>query len=279
MWSGFIGVLIFSLTLPATRFAVDGLDPAWVSLGRGVVAGAIALPILLLSHQPRPSRRQLKSLAAISFGVVFGFPLFTSLAMRLTDASHGAVIIGLLPMVTAIISARVSHEKLSRRFWICAGLGALVVATYALSQSKGALNWGDSFLVLAVLTSAVGYAFGGRLSQELGGWQTIAWALVLSLPLTLPPWLWLSWGQDFSQVKWQAWTGFAYVSLFSQFIGFLFWYGGMVKAGVARVSQVQLLQLFLTLIFSAMINHEQVELATWAVASVIVGLVWAIRRP
>ena len=278
MWLGFIGVLIFSLTLPATRFAVVGLEPAWVALGRAVLAGLISLAFLALTQQKRPNRQQLKSIAAIIFGVVFGFPLFTSLAMRHTDASHGAVIIGLLPMVTAMISARLHRETLSRGFWTCSVVGALVVLVYAISVSKGGLGWADLYLVLAVFTSAIGYAVGGKLAQELGGWQTIAWALTYSLPIMIGPWLYLSIGVDFEKVSLSAWLGFGYVAIFSQLIGFFFWYGGMAKAGVARVSQVQLLQLFLTLIFSSLINGEQVGWTTWSVAFVVVALVWLIKN-
>jgi drug/metabolite transporter (DMT)-like permease len=278
MWLGFIGVLIFSLTLPATRFAVESFDPAWLAIARAVLAGLIGAVVLFITKQKRPQPHQMKSLAAIIGGVVFGFPFFTSVAMKTVDASHGAVVVGLLPMATAIVSAAVSRERLSRAFWACSIIGAIIVLGYAISQGKGAIGLGDICLLLAVACAAVGYAFGGKLSQELGGWQTIAWALLYSLPLMILPLIYFSWGFNFSAVKTSAWLGFLYVSLFSQFIGFFFWYGGMAKAGVARVSQVQLLQLFLTLIFSALINQEQVTLLTWAVAITIVALVWLIKR-
>jgi drug/metabolite transporter (DMT)-like permease len=278
MWFGFIGVLIFSLTLPATRFAVIGLEPSWLAIARAVLAALIAAGVLFATGQKPPNRQQIKYLLAVILGVVFGFPLFTSIAMTTTDASHGAVVLGLLPMATAIVSAKVNHERLSKTFWICATAGAIIVLTYAISQGKGSLGWGDLCLVLAVALASIGYAFGGKLSQTLGGWQTIAWALVLALPLTIPPLIYLSWGFNFGTVKPSAWLGFLYVSLFSQLIGFFFWYGGMAKAGVGRVSQIQLLQLFMTLIFSALINHESVSFLTWTVAVMVVALVWLIKR-
>ncbi len=278
MWLGFIGVLIFSLTLPATRFAVESFDPAWLAIARAVLAALLGAVVLVVTKQKRPQPHHLKSVAAISAGVVFGFPFFTSVAMKTVDASHGAVVVGLLPMATAIVSAKVNHERLSRTFWVCAMLGAAIVFGYAISQGKGALGWGDACLLLAVAFAAVGYAYGGKLSRELGGWQTITWALLYSLPIMIAPLIYFSWGFNFAAVKPSAWLGFLYVSLFSQFLGFFFWYGGMAKAGVGRVSQVQLLQLFLTLIFSALINQEQVTLLTWAVAVTIVALVWFIKR-
>jgi drug/metabolite transporter (DMT)-like permease len=278
MWLGFIGVLIFSLTLPATRFAVESFDPAWLAIARAVLAALLGAVVLVVTKQKRPQPHHLKSIVAISAGVVFGFPFFTSVAMKTVDASHGAVVVGLLPMATAIVSAKVNHERLSRTFWVCAMLGASIVLGYAVSQGKGALGWGDACLLLAVAFAAVGYAYGGKLSQELGGWQTITWALLYSLPIMIGPLIYFSGGFNFAAVKPSAWLGFLYVSLFSQFLGFFFWYGGMAKAGVGRVSQVQLLQLFLTLIFSALINQEQVSLLTWAVAVTIVALVWFIKR-
>jgi drug/metabolite transporter (DMT)-like permease len=278
MWLGFIGVLIFSLTLPATRIAVEGLEPAWLAIARAVLAGLIGALALFLTKQKRPKGHQLKSIVAIIAGVVFGFPFFTSMAMKTVDVSHGAVVVGLLPMATAIVSAFVNRERLNRAFWVCSALGAVIVLAYAISQGQGALGWGDLCLLFAVASAAVGYAIGGKLSRELGGWQTIAWALLYSLPMMILPLIYFSWGFNFAAVKPSAWLGFLYLSIFSQFIGFFFWYGGMAKAGVARVSQVQLLQLFLTLIFSALINQEKVSWLTWAVAIVIVALVWLIKR-
>lgn len=275
---GFIGVLIFALTLPATRLAVAGLDPVWVALGRVVVAALLALPILLVTRQVRPAPTQARLLMGVMVGVVFGFPLFTSLAMQRVDASHGAVVLGLLPIATAMVGAWQGGERLPRAFWACAAVGAALVLGYALIHSQGRPGWADGYLLLAVASSALGYASGGKLSRSLGGWQTIAWALVFGLPLSLPIFVGLSLDLNLAKVPLSAWLGFGYLTVFSQLLGFLFWYGGMARAGVARVSQVQLLQLFLTLIFSAAINGEYASADTWGVALLVVGLVWFIRR-
>lgn len=278
MLIGLGGVIAFSLTLPMTRISVTQLDPTWHALARAAGAGALAAIVLRITGQRRPAREHWPDLAAVIAGVVLGFPWLSSIAMRLTDASHGAVITGLLPLATVIAAASRSHERPSPRFWLAAVAGSAVVVAYALYHGDGRLTPGDLAMLGAVAAGAIGYAAGGRLARTLGGWQTISWALVGALPLLLPPLAWLTAAQDFSIVGARAWGGFAYVTVMSQFVGFFFWYGGMAIAGIARVSQVQLLQLFFTLVASAWLAGEQVDASTWIVALIVVALVAFGRR-
>ena len=198
--------------------------------------------------------------------------------MRSTDASHGAVISGLLPFATVIAAAWRASERPAPSFWFAAFAGSAVVVAFALRNGGGALHSGDWAMLAAVAGGALGYAEGGRLARSLGGWQTIAWALVVAAPLLALPTLWLSLAQPFASASRAAWAGFLYVSIFSQLIGFLFWYGGMAIGGVARVSQVQLLQLFFTLIFAWWLLDESVDATTWLVAGLVVLLIAVGRR-
>ncbi len=270
---GFLGVLAFSLTLPMTRMAVAEIDPVWLAFARAEVAAALAALALFARGVPLPARRHWGALFGAALGVVLGFPLLSSLAMRTTEAAHGSIIVALLPLATVIAAARLAHERPTRAFWGAALAGSAVVLGFALARGSGSLSAGDLALLGAVAAGAVGYAYGGMLSRHLGGWQTICWILVFSAPLLLIPTAWLTVVKPFAQVSWQAWAGFAYVSVFSQLVGFFFWYGGMALGGVARVSQVQLLQLFLTLIFAGLINGELVGASTWLVAALVVLIV------
>ncbi|MGD9945779.1 MAG: DMT family transporter [Burkholderiaceae bacterium] len=277
MLLGLAGVLMFSLTLPLTRIAVAAIDARWLALARAEVAALFAAAILWASGQRWPERRHWPALACVAFGVVLGFPLFSSLAMRSTDAAHGSVIVGLLPLLTAIVAARIAGERPGRRFWAATAAGSTVVVAFALREGAGSLQAGDVALLGAVATGAIGYAWGGRLARELGGWQTICWALILAAPILLIPTLWLSWTLDFSAAGPAHWLSFAYISLFSQLIGFFAWYGGMALGGVARVSQVQLLQLFFSLIFAASLVGERVGALTWLTAGIIVAILVVAR--
>ncbi len=113
----------------------------------------------------------------------------------------------------------------------------------------------------------------------MGGQQVISWALVLSAPLLLPLVLVLSWshGAAIAEAGARAWFGFAYVSVFSMFVGFFFWYRGMATGGVARVGQVQLVQPFLTLLGAALILGEALEWATILFAVAVIAVVAAGR--
>ncbi|MYM24564.1 EamA family transporter [Duganella sp. FT135W] len=286
MLLGLIGVAIFSLTLPFTRLAVgagtsaDGLSPMFVALGRALAAAVLAGGWLYWKRAPLPPRSALPALAMVAIGCVIGFPWLTSVAMRSLPAAHGAVLVGVLPLATAMFAALLGGEKPSKGFWIMAILGSVLVAGFALRQSGGTLHAADIAIFLAVLLAAMGYAAGGCLSQTLGGQQTICWALVLAAPLLLPVVGWLAWHEapQIAHASAAAWTGFAYVSVFSMFIGFFFWYRGMALGGVARVGQVQLVQPFLSVLAATVVLGEALEWQTVIFAIAVIAVVGTGRK-
>lgn len=285
MLLGLTGVAIFSLTLPFTRLAVADLDPTFAAMARAVGAALLAALWLGMRRAPLPPRAAWPALAAVAGGCVIGFPLLSSLAMRALPASHGAVLVGILPLATALCAALRGHERPSPAFWASALLGSALVIGFALYQGGGALHAADLALFGAVLAAAWGYAEGGRLAQTLGGQQVISWALLLSLPVALPLAGWDIWrhGAAMAAAGPAAWGGFAYTCVFSMFVGFVFWYRGMAKGGVARVGQVQLLQPFLTLLGAAAVLGEPLRaahllFALAVIASVALGRRMAVRR-
>jgi drug/metabolite transporter (DMT)-like permease len=268
---------VFSLTLPFTRMAVAELNPVFVALGRAVVAACFSGLLLWQMRARLPQAAQLKSLAITALGVVIGFPVFSSVAMSYVPASHGAIVLGILPLATALFAALRFHERPSLGFWLMALLGSGLVVLFALQQGGGSFQMADLALFAAVVAAAMGYAEGGRLSQSMGGQQVICWALLLSLPVLLPLTAWLGWRYGVHASP-RAWLGFAYVSLFSMFIGFFFWYKGLALGGIARVGQVQLLQPFLTLLGAALILGEALDWHKLGFAVAVVAVVGLGRR-
>lgn len=270
-----LGVLAFSLTFPATVFALDGLDPYLIGIGRAAVA-AIAAAIALLATRLRrrpdgwwPRRADLVPLGIVGLGVVFGFPVLSTLALHSgASAGHGAVVIGLLPAATAVLAVLRAHERPSRAFWAASGAGALCVTGFALARGAGRLNAADLLLFGALLAGAFGYAEGGRLAKHMPGWRVISWALVLTAPVSIPVTAVLL-AQTHPHWTAKAGIGFGYVSLFSMFLGFFAWYAGLGRAGIARASQTQLAQPLLTLVWSALLLGERLDPAT-ALAAVAV---------
>lgn len=277
MWLGLIGVAMFSLTLPFTRMAVIELNPVFIALGRAMVAALCAGWLLWRMRAPKPLASQWRGLAITALGCVVGFPVFSAIAMRYVPASHGAIVLGILPLATALFGALRFGERPSAGFWIAALAGSALVIVFALRQGGGELQLADLALIAAVLAAAMGYAEGGSLSQAMGGQQVISWALVLSVPVLLPATIWLGWHYGVSASV-RAWIGFGYVSLFSMFIGFFFWYKGLALGGIARVGQVQLLQPFLTLIGAALILDEPLNSGNFLFASAILAVVAIGRR-
>ncbi len=277
MWLGLVGVAVFSLTLPFTRIAVAELNPAFVAFGRAVVAGLCSLVLLAWIRAPRPTARQLRGLIITALGVVVGFPLFSSIAMRHVPAAHGAVVVGLLPLATALFGALRFGERPSTGFWLAALAGSGIVIAFALREGGGSFQAADFALFAAVITAAMGYAEGARLAQTMGGQNVIAWALVVSLPVMVPVSVWLGWQYGVTASA-PAWLAFAYVSLFSMFIGFFFWYKGLALGGIARVGQVQLLQPFMSLLGAAVIAGEALAASNLLFALAVIVVVAVGRR-
>ncbi len=274
---GFLGIAIFSLSLPATRLAVTGLDPFLVGLGRSLAVSPLAGLLLLISRSSWPGWKLVPSFLIVIAGVIAGFPVLSALAMQSLPASHGAIVLGVLPLATALAGALRAGDRPSLGFWLVGLVGSAIVVGYAFVRGAGQPQPADGLLLLAVAAAAFGYAEGGRLAQRLGGWQVICWALVIAAPLLVLPVAWLVHNRGLQATP-LAWAGFAYVALFSQFIGFFFWYKGLAIGGVARVSQVQLAQLFLTLGASALFLGEHVDLTT-ILFGVAVAVVLVIGRP
>jgi drug/metabolite transporter (DMT)-like permease len=266
---GFLGVFGFSLTLPATRAAVTDLDPNIIGLGRAIVAAFLAMLVLRVTRQPLPNRRHWKSLAIVAAGVILGFPLLSAWAMQQLPAAHGGVVLGLMPLATALAGAWRLGERPSIGFWIASIAGSITVVLFAIISGAGQMHWADLILLGAGLAAAVGYAEGGRLAQSLGGWQVICWALVLTAPILVIPTAIAVYRHGLTASP-SAWLGFAYVSIISQFLAFFPWYRGLALGGVARVGQVQLLQPFLTIFASALLLGETITPITLAAATIVV---------
>jgi drug/metabolite transporter (DMT)-like permease len=268
---GFLGVLAFSFSLPANKLAIAGLDPLSLTAMRAAGAGLLAGAYLLIGRAGVPRRGELRDLALSSLGVVIGFPLFSSLALLTNNAGHSAVIVGLLPAVTAVFAALLGAERLPRTFWM-ACLGGVIILVGYLSltsyRQTGAFSvrLGDLWMLAATVSAGYGYALGGRAARTIGGPRSICWALVLLLPISVPAAvLALSVGRE-------DWTptvllGLGYVLLISQFLGFFAWYGGLARGGIARIGQIQQVQPLMTLAWAALLLGE--DFSGW---TIVVGV-------
>lgn len=275
--SGLLGVIIFSGSLPATRVAVAGLPPIFLTSARAAIAALLAAVLLFAVRSRRPGRGDILSLAIVALGVVVGFPMLTAMALQHMTAAHATVFIGLLPLFTAVFGVLRGGERPRLAFWLFSVMGSVTVAAFAVSTSTDGLSPSDLLMLGAVVVCGLGYAEGALLSRRLGGWQVISWALLLSLPLmatialaTMP----MAW----RPIQASAWIGLGYVSIFSMLVGFVFWFRGLALGGIATVSQFQLLQPFIGLLLAAALLHEHVAWAMIASTAVVVLCVAGARR-
>lgn len=288
LWLGLLGIVIFSVTLPMTRLAVGTVDApqmsgVFIAMGRATVAAILSLVFLALSRAPWPLRTDWLPLGLTAGGVVFGFPLFTSVAMRYVEAIHASVIVGVLPLATAAVGALLHRQRPSLGFWVCAVLGCALVVAFAFihAGSAASVHLADALLLAAMLCAAVGYGYGARLSHHMHAEHVICWALVIALPITLPLTA-LTWPT--TAVKTSAWLAFAYVAVFSMWLGFFAWYRGLALGGTVRVSQVQLVQPFLSMIFAVPLLGERLDAVTIGfslavIATVFIGKKMSVQSP
>ncbi|MBT2585199.1 DMT family transporter [Arthrobacter sp. ISL-95] len=268
VWWGLIGVVAFSFTVPLTRVAVEGFSPLFIGAGRAVVAAILAALALALTRQRFPRGLQWFRLAVVAGGIVAGFPLLTTFALTSTSASHGAVVIALLPAATATVAVIRGRERPRPLFWVLTVVGVIAAVVFAVVQSGGfgSLHWSDLLLLGAVIAAAIGYAEGGLLARELGAWQTISWALVVASPVMMLLTV-VSLGQGIPSATPIQWLSFAYLGVVSMFLGFFAWYRGLAIGPMAQVSQIQLVQPVMSIAWAGLLLGESM---TWT--TVVGGL-------
>ena len=274
---GAIGMVIFGGSLVATRIGVADFDPIFFTVSRAVLAALYAGIALLLFNKTKPCNADLLGLLVVAGGVVIGFPLLTAFALQQVTASHATVFIGLLPLSTALFGVLRTGDRPKRPFWIWAAIGSAIVVLFALLQGGSSTLQGDLMMFVAIAICGLGYAEGARLAKHLGGWQVIGWALLLSLPITLPMAFFTA-PSSFDGVGGMAWGALFYVSMFSMFVGFLFWYRGLALGGVAAVGQLQLLQPFVGFVLAALFIGEAVSLPMIGSSLLVVMCVLAGKR-
>ncbi|MDJ0632855.1 MAG: DMT family transporter [Xenococcaceae cyanobacterium MO_188.B29] len=255
---GLLAVTAFALTLPATKLAVPFFGFTAVGFGRAAVAGILSLILLKVTGSIFPRFRHIKGLVIVALGVVFGFPILSAYGMKYAPASHGAIIIGVLPLFTAIFGVLLAKERPSLEYWLAGVAGSSSIIIYSLYIGQGSLQLTDLALLFAALSGGIGYAEGARLAKELSSWRVICYALVISLPITLPLAITTA-EMNSSYNSLSSWLGLGYLSFISMFLGFFAWYKALKMGGIAKIGQLQLLQPFITIFVSYFLFDESIS--------------------
>ena len=275
---GFLGMCLFAGTLPATRLALSGFAPLFLTVARAALAGSVGLIVLIARRRRVPSRSLWLEMFGAALCTVIGFPLFAALAMMTVPAAHGGVVLGILPLVTAAAATVFAHERPSPGFWLASVLGALIVVTFMLRRNGGmTFSAGDLFLLGAVLSGALGYTFSGRLATLMPGWEVISWQVVIFLPLAAAA-TFVLWPADIATAPISSWIGLGYVGLVSQYTAFFVFNAGLAIGGIARVGQVMLLQPFMIVALALPVNGEAIDVETILFAAAVVATVLIGQR-
>ena len=275
---GFLGMCLFAGTLPATRLALLGFAPLFLTVARAALAGSVGLIVLIARRRRVPSRSLWLEIFGAALCTVIGFPLFAALAMMTVPAAHGGVVLGILPLVTAAAATVFAHERPSPGFWLASVLGALIVVTFMLRRNGGmTFSAGDLFLLGTVLSRALGYTFSGRLATLMPGWEVISWQVVIFLPLAAAA-TFVLWPADIATAPISSWIGLGYVGLVSQYTAFFVFNAGLAIGGIARVGQVMLLQPFMIVALALPVNGEAIDVETILFAAAVVATVLIRQR-
>ena len=275
---GFVGMCMFAGTLPATRVAVAGFDPLFLTAARAAIAGSTAVIVLILTRRRLPPRALWREFFIAATCTVLGFPLFAALAMMTVPASHGGVVLGIIPLATAAAATVFAHERPSRGFWLASIAGAIIVLIFMFRRNEGLhLSTGDLFLLGTVAAGATGYTLSGRLSGHMPGWEVISWQVVIFLPSAAVATFFL-WPQNISGASISSWVGLGYVGFVSQYTAFFVFNAALAMGGIARVGQVMLLQPFVIVALAVPVNGEPVSLQTVLFAAAVVATVLIGQR-
>jgi drug/metabolite transporter (DMT)-like permease len=275
---GFFGMCLFAGTLPATRLALTGLDPLFLTAARGTLAGCAGLVVLILTRRPAPPHRLWLEMCVAAFCTALAYPLLAALAMMTVPAAHGGVVLGILPLATAAAAAIFAHERPSRGFWLASAAGSILVLTFVFRRSGGAsISSGDVFLLGTVAAGAIGYTLSGRLTAHMPGWEVISWQVVILLPFAALA-AFVLWPRDIACVPAAYWAGLGYVGLVSQYTAFFVFNAAMAMAGIARVGQMNLLQPFMIIALALPVNGEPINIETILFAAAVVATVLIAQR-
>jgi len=273
-----VAVVMFSGTVPATRIAVASIDPVVVGVGRSILGALIAIGYLLAVRAPWPSRHQLGGIAVVALGAAVGFGWFSAEALRTVSATHGSVVVGLLPMLTALFGVLRTSARPRPMFWVATAAGTAVVVAYAVLGSRSEhLGTGDVYLFAALVLAAAAYAEGGRLAQTMPGGQVIAWGLVAALPVSIPLTAIALHDSGFAPSA-ASLAALGYMAVFSVFVGMVLWYRAMGLAGVPRASAIQLAQPLLSVTWSWLLIGEPLRPQTIVAAILVLVCVATAQR-
>jgi drug/metabolite transporter (DMT)-like permease len=266
-------MLCFSGTAPATRVAAPVFGSATLTFGRIAIASVLGAGALVLMHRLNapPERARAPAILLMGLGLAVGFPLFLALALERVPASHGAVVIGLIPAATAVLSVLRTGERPPPRFWLGCVVGLVAVGAFTISQGHGAPQPADLWLFAAVVSCAVGYVEGGRVAQGIGAIEALCWAMLLLSPLAVAGLAISVITRSFGDLTAGAWAGFLYAGAVSMFLGSVVWYRGLATGGIARIGQLNLAQPLLAVVWSALLLGERISAAVPLTAVVVLA--------
>jgi len=275
-----LGVFLFSLSLPMTKWALESFDPFLTATARPIIACCVAIPVFAYLKIPRVPREYVRPMIFTAIGAVFGWPIFIALALQRTTATHVAVIASIMPLVTAIMAVIKTRKHVPLQFWLASLCGTAMLVLFAVTRG-GDLHTNlnaDVLTLIAVLASSYCYVEGAELTKIMPGWQVISWVVIYTLPVCIVSSviIWLRTHSD-HPVTFHGVFGLIMIGISSMYLGFFAWYRGLRDVGTARGSQVQQLQALFTLGWAVLLLKEKVSALTLLTAvGVVLCVLWAL---
>lgn len=275
----FIGIFLFALSVPMTKWALESFNPYFTATGRACIAGVIALFIIGVRREKFLRKELRRPLFFTALGAVFGWPILIALALERTTSAHVSVIAAIMPLVTAVLAVLRRHQHVPAQFWFAAILGTVGLIIFSITRSGFGQSdpIADVLIIGAVFFSSYCYVEGAILAREIPGWLVSSWIVLVTLPINIVASiaLWIFTHQNYT-ITAHGIIGLLYIGMFSMYFGFWFWYHGLARAGTVRGSQIQQLQALLTLAWSALLLGESVTMVEIVAALFVIFCVaWA----
>ena len=301
--TGFLAILLFAGTIPATKLVLEIYSPLHVTALRASCATLFAIIFFIylklknlqkrdymsLKNSARFKVNEIYELLVIGLLIVFGFPGAVAFALAEVSSAYTAVILSMLPLCLSAAAVIMAKEKPPLLFWFCsfaaaALVGIFMVNEYTMGVSLNKLDiqrfvLGNFWLFVACICAAVGYTKSASLNKKISGFSIISWSLCLTSPISFLL-SFLLWPKNHSirnAIEHSgSLLGIMYLGLLSMFIGNCLWSIALSRGGIAKIGQIQFLQPFITIfisywLLSELIKKEMIFFVCAVTVVVIIG--------
>ena len=276
-------MVIWGGTPVFTKLAINEIDPLLVGALRTLIAGLVALPVLLIRNHPIPQdRRSRVTLAYSGFAAFIAFPLLFSFGQQSTSTTHAALILATLPVFTSAFGRLVERTRPDPTWVLGIALafgGEIALIAWRAPGEAGGSLAGDAVVLLSSAICATGYVAGARLAQR--GYRSLSttlWGVAGASVVIAPLAAGLVISGGWPQAGAIAWGSVLVLAVLTSIVGYVAWYWALAHGGISRIASVQFTQPLFGLALAALVLSGRPAPNTAVAGAVILAGAWLVQR-